>query len=163
MPTKKPQINAVFEPEDMSWLDAEAQRLRTSRSELVRRAVTHYRQTVELPATPPAPEPVPVSGPAPADTHTETEETPMPRPQKTSWNTMAAASKKGKWTADRPMPPELKVRPAQALCPSCQTTQWADADGLPRPHLRPSRPGDPDWSDLVPTMSPCPGPEGLPG
>jgi hypothetical protein len=40
-------------------------------------------------------------------------------------------------------------------CERCEREVYADADGGPRGHLRPTRPGEPMHSEIVPTMTAC--------
>ena len=48
-----------------------------------------------------------------------------------------------------------RVEIPRTTCPGCQTEQWAAGDGQPRAHLRLARPGDPGFSDEVPTRVAC--------
>lgn len=137
----------VTSPE-RDWLAAQAAREGISTSALVRLLIAAYRLHVES-ALDPTPQ-----------THTDTEETDMPRPKSGEFNRAAIApSKKARYTADRPLPPELRVAPPRAVCDVCSTSQWADADGAPKPHLRDAQPGDELYSSDVPTKVTCEGGE----
>jgi hypothetical protein len=57
-----------------------------------------------------------------------------------------AARKQGAFT---------RVEPAKATCLRCSREVYADASGEPRAHLRPTRPGEPMHSQIVPTMTAC--------
>jgi len=47
--------------------------------------------------------------------------------------------------------------PAKVTCPACARDFYPDADGRPRPHERPSRPGEHGHSPDVPTYVTCEG------
>jgi hypothetical protein len=54
-------------------------------------------------------------------------------------------------------PVELVEIP-RVRCEACgDSTVYANADGSPRPHLRPARRGDPGWSEIVPVRVSCEG------
>lgn len=46
-----------------------------------------------------------------------------------------------------------RVEIPRVTCPRCSREVYADADGGPRAHLRPTRPGEPLHSEVVPTMT----------
>jgi hypothetical protein len=51
--------------------------------------------------------------------------------------------------------PVKRVELVKVECDRCGSTVYADADGGPRSHLRPTRPGEPLHSEIVPTMTEC--------
>jgi hypothetical protein len=89
-------------------------------------------------------------------TSTETKETTMARPRKGDFNLTPVAKNK-KYTADNPLPPELRITPAKVVCGVCSREQWADENGRRLPHLTPAEPGDPGYTPELVTMRPCEG------
>lgn len=134
------QLNVALPVGDMDWVRAEAARLGTTKSAVVREAVRVYREHASAEPAPTAPTP-------------QTEENAVPRP-KTRWNTQTTPKKKGRWTADNPMPLSERVEPPRTSCDRCGASVNV-LDGEPAYHLRPSTPQDDNYSAEVPTMSPC--------
>ena len=48
-----------------------------------------------------------------------------------------------------------RVAVPRVACPRCARDVYALPDGSPRPHLRPTRPGEADHNDIVPTRTNC--------
>jgi hypothetical protein len=48
-----------------------------------------------------------------------------------------------------------RVAIPRVTCTRCRTEVYALPGGKPRPHLRPARPGDAGFSELVPTRVDC--------
>jgi hypothetical protein len=51
--------------------------------------------------------------------------------------------------------PFTRVQVPKLACSRCGSEVYANADGGPRPHLRPAVQGDPGWSELVPVRVGC--------
>ena len=51
--------------------------------------------------------------------------------------------------------PVQRVEIRRVTCPRCASEVYALPDGSPRPHLRPTRPGEAMHSAIVPTMTGC--------
>jgi hypothetical protein len=51
--------------------------------------------------------------------------------------------------------PVQRVEISRVTCERCEREVYADAVGGPRGHLRPTRPGEPTHSEIVPTMTSC--------
>jgi hypothetical protein len=122
-------------PDDYQWVDSEAARIKISRPEMVRRAVSYARHHM------------PAVQPEPAGPQTEGQGHTMPR-------------KKTGPPGPRIRRPhvteaERKDLPAKITCPRCGREQWVGEDGNPRFHLRAARPGDPEYHELVPAMVAC--------
>jgi hypothetical protein len=45
--------------------------------------------------------------------------------------------------------------PPSTTCSRCGTETWATLDGLPRVHLRATKPGDPGYRPDLPTRTDC--------
>jgi hypothetical protein len=74
----------------------------------------------------------------------------VPRRMHTQRQKLLQAARNGK--------PVERVTIPRVTCPACgDRTVFANADGSPRPHLRPAVQGDPGWSEIVPVRVGCEG------
>jgi hypothetical protein len=138
MTTTMPQVNTAIDQDDADWLVAEGKRLGITRSEVVRRAIRHYR-ACEAPAEPVKPKPTP-----------KTEESQGDKMPKQSQRPPQIRTNRPRVTKA-----EKKDLPAKVACPRCGRDQWTDENGKPRYHLRAARPDEAEYNELVPTMVAC--------
>lgn len=138
MTTTMPQVNTAIDQDDLTWLAAEGKRLGVTRSEMIRRAIRHYR-TCGAPTEPAMPQPTPTEESTQGDTMPKQSQRPPQIRTKRPHVTKA----------------EKKELPAKVTCPRCGREQWPGENGEPAYHLRAARPGDADFRSDIPTMTEC--------